>query len=55
MPSVTQVMDEARNVEAYSRLLHEEFELAYPITAALEELQADGLTDSRWSTRSTPT
>ena len=30
--AATQVMDEARHVEAYSRLLHEKFELAYPIT-----------------------
>ena len=31
--AATQVMDEARHVEAYSRLLHEKFEMAYPITA----------------------
>ena len=30
--AATQVMDEARHVEAYKRLLHEKFELAYPIT-----------------------
>src|SRR5262245_17830352 len=30
--AATQVMDEARHVETYSRLLHEKFELAYPIT-----------------------
>ena len=29
--AATQVIDEARHVEAYSRLLHEKFELAYPI------------------------
>ena len=46
--AATQVMDEARHVEAYSRLLHEKFELAYPITAGLKELLDDGLTDSRW-------
>ena len=33
--AATQVMDEARHVEAYSRLLHEKFELAYPITPGL--------------------
>src|SRR5260221_1098964 len=41
-------MDEARHVEAYSRLLHEKFELAYPITPGLKALLEDGLTDSRW-------
>ena len=29
--AATQVIDEARHVEAYSRLLHEKFELVYPI------------------------
>src|SRR6266404_4322842 len=46
--AATQVMDEARHVEAYSRLLHEKFELAYPITPGLKGLLEDGLTDSRW-------
>jgi len=46
--AATQVMDEARHVEAYSRLLHEKFELAYPITSGLKALLEDGLTDSRW-------
>jgi len=41
-------MDEARHVEAYSRLLHEKFELAYPITPGLKALLEDGLSDSRW-------
>jgi hypothetical protein len=41
-------MDEARHVEAYSRLLHEKFELAYPITPGLKALLDDGLSDSRW-------
>src|SRR5438132_5617365 len=44
----TQVMDEARHVEAYSRLLHEKFELAYPITPTLKRLLNDVLSDSRW-------
>ena len=55
MPSVdakfyaaTQVMDEARHVETYSRLLHEKFELAYPITPTLQRLLNDVLSDSRW-------
>jgi hypothetical protein len=46
--AATQVMDEARHVEAYSRLLHKKFELAYPITPGLKALLDDGLTDSRW-------
>ena len=44
----TQVMDEARHVEAYSRLLHDKFELAYPITHGLRSLLESGLSDSRW-------
>jgi hypothetical protein len=46
--AATQVMDEARHVEAYSRLLHEKFELAYPITPGLKALLETGLSDSRW-------
>src|SRR5208337_373990 len=46
--AATQVMDEARHVEAYSRLLHEKFELAYPITHGLKSLLDQGLSDSRW-------
>ena len=46
--AATQVMDEARHVEAYSRLLHEKFELAYPITHGLRSLLESGLSDSRW-------
>ena len=34
--AATQVMDEARHVEVYARLLHEKFELAYPITPTLK-------------------
>src|SRR5438046_2329278 len=46
--AATQVMDEARHVEAYSRLLHDKFELAYPITPTLRRLLDDVLSDSRW-------
>jgi P-aminobenzoate N-oxygenase AurF len=46
--AATQVMDEARHVEAYSRLLHEKFELAYPITPGLKALLDQGLSDRRW-------
>ncbi|NKC14905.1 MAG: aminobenzoate oxygenase [Gammaproteobacteria bacterium] len=44
----TQVMDEARHVEAYSRLLHEKFNMAYPINSGLKALLENALTDSRW-------
>jgi P-aminobenzoate N-oxygenase AurF len=46
--AATQVMDEARHVEAYSRLQHEKFELAYPITHGLKSLLEQGLSDRRW-------
>lgn len=46
--AATQVMDEARHVESYSRLLHEKFQLAYPITPTLKRLLNDVLSDSRW-------
>ena len=46
--AATQVMDEARHVETYSRLLHEKFELAYPITPTLKRLLNDILSDARW-------
>jgi len=46
--AATQVMDEARHVEAYKRLLHEKFEVAYPINKALKTLLEQVLTDRRW-------
>ena len=46
--AATQVMDEARHVETYSRLLHEKFDLAYPISPPLKRLLNDVLSDSRW-------
>jgi hypothetical protein len=46
--AATQVMDEARHVEAYKRLLHEKFQLAYPINKALKTLLEQTLTDRRW-------
>jgi hypothetical protein len=46
--AATQVMDEARHVETYARLLHDKFELAYPITPTLKRLLHDVLSDSRW-------
>ena len=46
--AATQTIDEARHVEAYSRLLHEKFELAYPITKPLQALLDNIVSDSRW-------
>jgi hypothetical protein len=46
--AATQVMDEARHVEAYSRLLHEKFKMAYPITRTLAKLLEATITDRRW-------
>ncbi len=46
--AATQVMDEARHVEAYRRLLHEKFRFCYPITAPLKTLLEKAITDRRW-------
>jgi hypothetical protein len=46
--AATQVVDEARHVEVYARLLHEKFELAYPITPTLKALLDNVLSDARW-------
>ena len=46
--AATQVIDEARHVEVYSRYLHEKIELAYPINKQLQLLLEQTLTDSRW-------
>jgi len=46
--AATQVVDEARHVESYSRLLHEKFELAYPVNKSLKTLLDQTLSDSRW-------
>src|SRR5512143_3459654 len=46
--AATQVMDEARHVETYARLLHEKFELAYPITPGLKTLLEQTISDRRW-------
>jgi hypothetical protein len=44
----TQVMDEARHVEAYDRYLRDKIELVYPIAPPLKQLLDAILTDSRW-------
>ena len=45
--AATQVMDEARHVEAYRKLLGK-FGVAYPMTDPLQRLVNDALSDSRW-------
>jgi len=44
----TQVMDEARHVETYSKYLQDKVRLAYPINKNLESLLNDTIADSRW-------
>ncbi len=46
--AATQVMDEARHVEAYRRLLTEKFSFAYPISRPLKTLLEQALNDPRW-------
>jgi P-aminobenzoate N-oxygenase AurF len=46
--AATQVMDEARHVETYSKFLHDKVGLAYPINKNLEYLLNDTIGDSRW-------
>jgi len=46
--AATQVMDEARHVEAYRRLLAEKFRFVYPISRPLQTLIEQALTDRRW-------
>ncbi|MGH9120865.1 MAG: ferritin-like domain-containing protein, partial [Acidimicrobiales bacterium] len=44
----TQVIDEARHVEVYSRYLHDKVKLVYPLNQNLASLLDDTITDSRW-------
>jgi 1,2-phenylacetyl-CoA epoxidase catalytic subunit len=46
--AATQVMDEARHMETYSRYLREKVEMAYPINRHLRSLLNDVVSDSRW-------
>ncbi|MFN2544404.1 MAG: ferritin-like domain-containing protein [Actinomycetota bacterium] len=46
--AATQVMDEARHVEMYSKYLREKIELAYPINKSLKALLNDVIADERW-------
>ena len=46
--AATQVIDEARHVEVYSRYLHEKVQLVYPLNRHLESLLHDVIADRRW-------
>ena len=46
--AATQVIDEARHVEVYSRYLHEKLKLVYPLNTNLKSLLDDVISDSRW-------
>lgn len=46
--AATQVVDEARHVEVYSRYLHEKIGLVYPLNDNLRSLLDDVISDSRW-------
>ena len=46
--AATQVIDEARHVEVYSRYLHEKLQLVYPLNTHLKALLDDVIQDSRW-------
>jgi len=46
--AATQVMDEARHVEVFSRFLKDKIGLCYPVNPDLAKLLADALSDSRW-------
>jgi hypothetical protein len=46
--AATQVMDEARHVELFSRFTREKIGLFYPVNPDLATLLADALADSRW-------
>jgi hypothetical protein len=46
--AATQVMDEARHVEAYRRLLAEKFRFVYPISGPLRQLIEQAMNDPRW-------
>ena len=46
--AATQVIDEARHVEVYSRYLHEKVQLVYPLNPHLKALLDNVISDSRW-------
>jgi hypothetical protein len=46
--AATQVIDEARHVEVYSRYLYEKIQMVYPLNENLRSLLDDVISDSRW-------
>jgi P-aminobenzoate N-oxygenase AurF len=46
--AATQVVDEARHVEAYKRLLHEKFDIVFPINQSLQALIGDVVASPEW-------
>jgi hypothetical protein len=46
--AATQVMDEARHAEIFTRFLREKIGITYPINPNLQQLLQDALSDSRW-------
>ena len=46
--AATQVIDEARHVEVYSRYLHDKIQMTYPLNPNLKSLLDDVISDSRW-------
>jgi hypothetical protein len=46
--AATQVIDEARHVEVYSRYLYEKLNLVYPLNYNLKSLLDDVISDQRW-------
>jgi hypothetical protein len=46
--AATQVIDEARHVEVYSRYLHEKVQMVYPLNPSLKALLDNVISDSRW-------
>ena len=46
--AATQVVDEARHVEAYARLLHDKFDIVFPINKPLQALIGDVIERQEW-------
>ncbi len=46
--AATQVVDEARHVEAYARLLHDKFDIVFPINPQLQSLIGDVIERREW-------
>ena len=46
--AATQTMDEARHVEAYSRLLHDKFDIVFPINKSLQALIGQVIEHKDW-------